>query len=109
VRVQQQPSDTVPAGSVISMSPPGGTSLTPGRTVTLVVSTGPRQDTPSRPPADEPSGGGDFDGGGGDFGGGGDTGGDPGGGDTGDGTLEDGGGGLGPGEVEDPPLDEGGF
>ncbi len=110
VRVQQQPSDTVPAGSVISMSPPGGTSLTPGRTVTLVVSTGPRQDTPSRPSTDDPSGGGDFGGGGGGGfggGGGGDTGGDPGGGDTGDGTLEDGGGGLGPGEVEDPPLDEG--
>ena len=91
VRVQEQPSDTVPQGSVISQSPQGGTKLPPGRTVTLVVSTGPRQDVPSQDPGGDPS-----DGGFGDPGTGGDTGGDPGtGGDTGggdDGSLEDGGG-----------------
>jgi Serine/threonine protein kinase len=96
VRVQEQPSATVPAGNVISQSPQGGTKLPPGRTVTLVVSTGPPQDLPNQQPNDDPSDGG-F-GGGGD-GGAGDPGGDPsdGGGNPDDGSLEDGGGGFNPG------------
>ena len=106
VRVQQQPSDTVPAGSVISMSPPGGSRLAPGRTVTLVVSTGPQQDTPSQPPADEP--GDDFGTGGGGAGDGGAGDDFPGGGEQDDGSLEDNGD-VGPGETADPPFEEGGF
>ena len=39
--VARQPSSTAPSGTVISASPAAGSSLSPGTTVTLVVSTGP--------------------------------------------------------------------
>jgi serine/threonine-protein kinase len=65
VSVQEQPSDTVPQGSVISMSPQAGTQLAPGRTVVLVVSTGPEQTTPTDQPTVTPT---DGSGNGGGFG-----------------------------------------
>ncbi|HWB02367.1 MAG TPA: putative Ig domain-containing protein [Verrucomicrobiales bacterium] len=40
-RITQQDHATVPAGAVISQSPPGGASEAPGAAVALVVSTGP--------------------------------------------------------------------
>jgi Serine/threonine protein kinase len=61
VSVQEQPSDTVPQGSVISMSPAAGTQLAPGRTVVLVVSTGPEQSFPTDEPTDQPSDNGGID------------------------------------------------
>jgi beta-lactam-binding protein with PASTA domain len=41
VVVEQMPSETVPAGEVISQTPAAGTEVSPGSTVTIVVSTGP--------------------------------------------------------------------
>ncbi len=40
VATQQQPSATVPAGTVISQNPAGGSQVAPGSTVTLTVSSG---------------------------------------------------------------------
>nr|WP_245966697.1 Stk1 family PASTA domain-containing Ser/Thr kinase [Sphaerisporangium album] len=55
VKTQQQPSDSVPKGSVISQSPGAGVKLNPGMTITLVVSSGPPQETfPTDTPTDEP-------------------------------------------------------
>ncbi|MFZ4517451.1 MAG: Stk1 family PASTA domain-containing Ser/Thr kinase [Microthrixaceae bacterium] len=42
---QQQASDSVPSGRVISTNPPAGTSVKKNATVTVVVSTGPQQVT----------------------------------------------------------------
>ncbi len=100
VQVQEQPSDTVPKGSVIAMSPEAGTQLVPGRTVVLVVSSGPEQSFPDDQPSDPGNGGdggfGDDDGG---FGG-----------DGGDGGFnEDGDGGFGPGTANDPTVPDDGF
>ncbi len=62
VKTIQQTSQDVPKGSVISQSPRGGAKLTPGMTITLVVSSGPPQETfptdqPTQPtqPTDQPS------------------------------------------------------
>ncbi|MEV7967407.1 Stk1 family PASTA domain-containing Ser/Thr kinase [Sphaerisporangium sp. NPDC088356] len=63
VKTQQQESQDVPKGSVISQSPRGGAKLTPGMTITLVVSSGPPQETfptdepttPTDQPSDQPS------------------------------------------------------
>ena len=41
VIVAQTPSDTVPAGSVISQAPQAGVIASPGSKVSIVVSTGP--------------------------------------------------------------------
>ncbi|WP_182112537.1 transglycosylase domain-containing protein [Actinotalea sp. JY-7876] len=60
VAVSEAPSDSVPAGTVISQSPGGGAEAGPGSTVSIVVSTG-------RPAGGGPGGG---DGGGEDDGGG---------------------------------------
>ncbi|MEV5413544.1 Stk1 family PASTA domain-containing Ser/Thr kinase [Thermopolyspora sp. NPDC052614] len=105
VKVQEQPSTSVPQGNVISTSPGPNTSLAPGRTVTVVVSSGPPQNAPTdEPTSGDPSGG---DPSGGDGGLGGDEGtGVPGGGDTGTGgdeggPFDDGSGGVGQGEQPD--------
>ncbi|WP_432928089.1 Stk1 family PASTA domain-containing Ser/Thr kinase [Microbispora sp. CA-135349] len=51
VKSQERPSDTVPQGSVIDQSPPEGTKLNPGTTITLTISSGPPQEqTPTQPP-----------------------------------------------------------
>ncbi|MEU8270295.1 Stk1 family PASTA domain-containing Ser/Thr kinase [Sphaerisporangium sp. NPDC049002] len=63
VKTVQQTSQDVPKGSVISQSPRGGAKLTPGMTITLVVSTGPPEQTfptdepttPTDQPTDQPS------------------------------------------------------
>ncbi|WP_405142734.1 Stk1 family PASTA domain-containing Ser/Thr kinase [Sphaerisporangium sp. NBC_01403] len=63
VKTIQQTSQDVPKGSVISQSPRGGAKLTPGMTITLVVSSGPPEQTfptdqPTQPtdqPTDQPS------------------------------------------------------
>ncbi|GIH49236.1 Stk1 family PASTA domain-containing Ser/Thr kinase [Microbispora rosea] len=52
VKSQQRSSDTVPQGSVIDQSPPPGTKLNPGTTITLTVSSGPSQ---QQPPTDQPN------------------------------------------------------
>lgn len=62
VAVSEAPSDTVPAGTVVSQSPGGGAEAPPGSTVGIVVSTG---------PAPDPGGGGEGGGGDGGDGGGG--------------------------------------
>jgi hypothetical protein len=50
--ITSEPSDTVTAGRVIRINPGSGTSLAPGSSVTLVVSTGPKpQPTQAPPPA----------------------------------------------------------
>lgn len=52
----QAPSDTVPAGSVVSVSPGVGTAVAPGSTVQLTVSSGPAPTTsPSPSPSDSPT------------------------------------------------------
>jgi len=89
VKVQEQPSNTVPQGNVISMSPPANTRLAPGRTVTLVVSSGPQQNVPDNGPSNDSGNDGGFGGDSGDPGGG-QTGGE---GDVDEGGFEDGGGG----------------
>jgi beta-lactam-binding protein with PASTA domain/tRNA A-37 threonylcarbamoyl transferase component Bud32 len=43
VNIQEQADNTVPRGTVITSSPPPGTKVNPGTTVTIVVSTGPQQ------------------------------------------------------------------
>jgi serine/threonine-protein kinase len=98
VQVQEQPSDTVPKGSVISMSPEAGTQLAPGRTVVLVVSSGAEQSFPD----DQTTGdGGD----GGDGGLGGDEdGGFNGDGDNGGFNGDGGDSGFGPGTADDPTM-----
>lgn len=53
--VQEQPSDTVPEGRVISVDPGEGEEVPVGSDVTLVVSTGPEEG--GGDPSDEPSGG----------------------------------------------------
>ncbi|MBO3746016.1 Stk1 family PASTA domain-containing Ser/Thr kinase [Streptosporangiaceae bacterium NEAU-GS5] len=52
----QQPSDTVPQGTVIDQTPPEGRKLQPGQTVTLTVSSGAPQPTeqPTEQPTDVP-------------------------------------------------------
>ncbi|WP_159798727.1 Stk1 family PASTA domain-containing Ser/Thr kinase [Puerhibacterium puerhi] len=52
-RIETAPSDTVPAGAVISTDPPAGTEVDEGHEVTIVVSTGPSSASPT------PSGNGD--------------------------------------------------
>jgi serine/threonine-protein kinase len=42
-QISQVPSDTVPSGNVVSTSPPAGTKVPPGGSVTVNVSTGPAQ------------------------------------------------------------------
>jgi eukaryotic-like serine/threonine-protein kinase len=56
VKTTQQPSQDVPEGSVISQSPRSGSKLTPGMTITLVVSSGPPEETfPTDQPTDQPT------------------------------------------------------
>ncbi|MFC4530975.1 Stk1 family PASTA domain-containing Ser/Thr kinase [Sphaerisporangium dianthi] len=56
VRVNEQTSTDVPQGSVISQSPRPGSKLTPGMTITLVVSSGPPEETfPTDQPTDQPT------------------------------------------------------
>ena len=53
-RTIQQPSQDVPKGSVISQSPRPGSKLTPGMTITLVISSGPPEETfPTEQPTDQ--------------------------------------------------------
>lgn len=51
VTTQEQPSDTVPAGDVISQDPSAGVTAAKGSTVTLVISTGPSP-TPTPTPTE---------------------------------------------------------
>ena len=53
--VQEQPSDTVPEGRVISVDPGEGTEVPVGSDVTLVVSTGPEEG--GGDPSGDPTGG----------------------------------------------------
>ncbi|MET8158709.1 Stk1 family PASTA domain-containing Ser/Thr kinase [Sphaerisporangium sp. NPDC005289] len=56
VRTVEQTSADVPQGNVISMSPKPGSKLTPGMTITLVVSSGPPEETfPTDEPTDQPT------------------------------------------------------
>lgn len=55
VQVTNQASDTVPAGSVISVSPGGGSQVASGSAVTLVVSTGPAAVVPEPEPTEPPA------------------------------------------------------
>jgi beta-lactam-binding protein with PASTA domain/tRNA A-37 threonylcarbamoyl transferase component Bud32 len=56
VKTDERPSPDVPQGSVISQSPRGGSKLSPGMTITLVVSSGPPQETfPTDTPTDQPT------------------------------------------------------
>ncbi|GLW09795.1 serine/threonine-protein kinase PknB [Microtetraspora sp. NBRC 13810] len=55
VRRDSQASDSVPADTVITMSPAAGTRLSPGTTVTIVVSTGPDTSQPTDQPTDYPT------------------------------------------------------
>lgn len=50
--IEEAPSDAVPEGSVISVSPSEGTEVPTGSEVTLVVSTGPSEDPSEDPPDD---------------------------------------------------------
>ncbi|GII84690.1 putative serine/threonine-protein kinase [Sphaerisporangium siamense] len=55
VRTVRQPSADVPEGNVISQSPPAGSKLNPGTTITLVVSSGPPEETtPTEQPTEDP-------------------------------------------------------
>ncbi|RBQ14241.1 Stk1 family PASTA domain-containing Ser/Thr kinase [Spongiactinospora rosea] len=53
VKVTMQASPDVPEGNVISTSPPAGTPLNPGTTVTILVSSGPEQTQPTEEPTDD--------------------------------------------------------
>ncbi|MDF5752976.1 Stk1 family PASTA domain-containing Ser/Thr kinase [Spongiactinospora sp. TRM90649] len=54
VKTVEQPSADVPAGNVISTSPPAGSKLNPKTTVTILVSTGPEQpQQPTEEPTDD--------------------------------------------------------
>ncbi|WP_113702103.1 Stk1 family PASTA domain-containing Ser/Thr kinase [Nonomuraea lactucae] len=53
VKVVPQASDQ-PEGTVIQQNPGEGTKVNPGTTITIVVSTGPEQTTPTGPPTDQP-------------------------------------------------------
>jgi membrane peptidoglycan carboxypeptidase len=53
--VQEAPSDTVPEGTVISVDPGEGSEVPVGSEVTLVVSTGPEEES-GDDPSDDPSG-----------------------------------------------------
>ncbi|WP_248964477.1 Stk1 family PASTA domain-containing Ser/Thr kinase [Sphaerisporangium perillae] len=56
VKPVRQTSADVPEGNVISQSPRPGSKLTPGTTITLVVSAGPPQETfPTDEPTDQPT------------------------------------------------------
>ncbi|MFC4587876.1 Stk1 family PASTA domain-containing Ser/Thr kinase [Sphaerisporangium corydalis] len=56
VKTQQQPSEDVLKGTVISQSPRAGAKLTPGTTITLLISSGPPEETfPTEQPTDQPS------------------------------------------------------
>ena len=52
-------SDTVPAGYIVDQSVPIGTSVLPGSSVTLTVSTGPSEAVPGPDGGEEPDGGGE--------------------------------------------------
>ncbi|MEU9891424.1 Stk1 family PASTA domain-containing Ser/Thr kinase [Sphaerisporangium sp. NPDC051011] len=55
VRTQQRESDSVAKGNVISQTPGAGAMLNPGKTITLVISSGPPQQTfPTDTPTDQP-------------------------------------------------------
>lgn len=49
-KVKQQYSSSVPVNSVVSQDPPGGVKRTPGTPIDLVISLGPREETPAAPP-----------------------------------------------------------
>jgi len=53
VATQEQASDAVPAGDVISQDPSAGVTAAKGATVTLVISTGPTP-TPTPTPTETP-------------------------------------------------------
>ncbi|GAA0970494.1 Stk1 family PASTA domain-containing Ser/Thr kinase [Acrocarpospora macrocephala] len=55
VKEVEQASDVVIAGQVIDQSPAAGSKHPPGRTITLIVSSGPSNDFPTDPPTEDPN------------------------------------------------------
>ncbi|AQZ67700.1 serine/threonine protein kinase [[Actinomadura] parvosata subsp. kistnae] len=55
VKVNPQPSNEAPEGTVVQQNPPEGTQLVAGTTITIVVSTGPEEQTSNPFPTDEPT------------------------------------------------------